>query len=348
MQLHLPASRYSGRESRMAFYRDLLDRLSQSPGIAEVGLATAMPNGPTGARFGFTVDDDPPPADPFEATVAEVRMVTEGFFQAMGIRVSGRGFTRMDDHAGEPVAVISRSLARRHLGGEDAVGHIINFSSHGPHRIVGVADDLRPAQLGAEQPVSVWLPLRQTNDLLDWHAGMHLFVRSTADLSGVAQSIREVVLGMDPEMPVFEVRPLTEDVSAQVAGPRFSAAALVLFSAIALGLASVGVFGVMSYSVSRRTHEIGVRVALGASGREVLRMVVGSSLAVVLGGLSVGLVLALAGSRVLASLLHGVAPNDPITLSGVAALLLGVAAVATWVPARRALAIEPVEALREE
>lgn len=349
LQVNLPESRYPGRVFRMAFYQSLLERLRQIPEIDDAGLATAMANGPTGANFSFTVAGAPPPTDPFEANSARVRMISEGYFQALGVPlVAGRPFSPNDVSGSTPVVVISETLARRYFPGTDPVGQTITFSSHGDHLVIGVSGDVRPAELGGEPEPSAYLALRQATDMLDWHAGMHVVVRSAGDLPILAAAIRNAVLALDPEMPVFNVRPMTDEIAEVVAGPRFSAVLLVLFASIALGLASVGVFGVLSYSVGQRTKEIGVRMAMGANQRQVLGLVLRSSVLVMTAGMLLGLAGALTLSHLLSTLLYGISATDPATLASVTIVLLGAGMAATYLPARRALQIEPVEALREE
>src|SRR6185436_10366363 len=200
---------------------------------------------------------------------------------------------------------------------------------------------------GPQSGPSAYLPLRQSHDVLEWLAGMTIVVRGE-DSRAIAAALRALVLSLDPEMPPYNVRTLDEEVATLTAGPRFSATALAMFAAVALVMAAVGVYGVMAYSAGLRTREIGVRVALGASRAQVLRLVIRDGVLVVAGGLVAGLIAAAWLARGLTGLLHEVTPADPVALISVAVLLTSVGLVAAYLPARRATRLSALDALRDE
>ena len=347
LQVNLPAARYPNPAARLAFHEQLLDRLKAMKGIESAGLITMMPNRQPSARFDFNAGGRREFFDPLTTPVAEVRTVSEGFIEAMGIPVlAGRTF-RVDDRAGaEPVMVISEALAHQHFPDGDAVGKIL-YSGTGDRRVIGVVSDVRPAAQDREPAPSAYLTMRQDADVFQWFGTVTLVVRGS-DLRTAAASLRTLVLSMDPEMPPFNVRTLSDEVAGLVAGPRFSATVLGLFAAIALALAAGGVYGVMAYAAAQRTREIGVRVALGATRTAVLRLMLRDGLVVVGSGLALGLPASLILSRALTGLLHDVAPADPVALVGVTAVLASIGVAAAYVPARRATRISALEALREE
>jgi putative ABC transport system permease protein len=347
LQINLPAARYPNPAARLAFHEQLLDRLKAMKGIESAGLITMMPNRQPSARFDFNAGGRREFFDPLTTPVAEVRTVSEGFIEAMGIPLlAGRSFQVDDRDGAEPVMVISEALARQHFPDGHAVGRIL-YSGTGDRRVIGVVGDVRPAAQDREPAPSAYLTMRQDADVFQWFGTVTLVVRGS-DLRNAAASLRTLVLSMDPEMPPFNVRTLSDEVAGLVAGPRFSATVLGLFAAIALALAAVGVYGVMAYAAAQRTREIGVRVALGATRAAVLRLMLRDGLIVVGAGLAVGLPASLILSRALTGLLHDVAPADPLALVGVTAVLASIGVAAAYVPARRATRISALEALREE
>ena len=274
-------------------------------------------------------------------------MVTEGFIEAMGLHVlAGRTFRSTDAAGAEDVVVISEQLARRQFPKSTPIGATL-YSRTGNRRVIGVVGDVRPAAPGADAKPAAYLPLRQNSEVLEWFGSPTLVVRGADPLRLVAP-LRSLVLSLDPDMPPFNIRGLDAEVSQLVAGPRFSAAALGAFALVALILASVGVYGVMAYSAGLRTREIGVRLALGASRAQVLRLMLKDGLLVVGAGLAVGLVAAIWLARTLTGLLHEVTPADPIALVSVAALLAAAGATAAFVPARRATRVSALDSLRSE
>jgi putative ABC transport system permease protein len=346
-RVSLPAARYPSAAARMAFHARLLDRLEHADRIAHVGLITTMPNRQPTGRFDYNPDGPRDFPDPMTMQIAEVRMASEGFFEAMGIPVlAGRTFRSEDTVGSEPVMIISQKLARLHFAGRDPIGKML-YSGTGNRRVVGVVGDVRPAEPGPDPAPSAYVPIRQDFSVLEWLSSVTVVLRG-GDPRALSTDVRSLVLSLDPEMPPSGVRTLEDEVSGLVAGPRFSATVLALFAAVALVMAAVGVYGVMAYSAGQRTREIGVRIALGATRGQVLRLMLTEGLVIVAAGLGAGLIFAVWLAKSLTGLLHEVAPADPVALASVAALLLVTGIAAAYVPARRATRVSVLTALRED
>jgi putative ABC transport system permease protein len=283
---------------------------------------------------------------------SEIRMfrhrVTPGFFATLGIPLlKGRDFTA-DDHAQAPgVVIISEALARRCWPGEDALGKRLREegASNPWVSVVGVAADVKyrglPNNPNADPDVYFPLLQRPNNNL-------SLAVRTAAEPANLTATIRQELQKLDPNLPVYNVMTMAQQVARQTTQARFSAWLLGIFGALALALAAVGIYGVMSYLVTQHTREIGIRMALGAQARDVLKLVVGQGLALTLIGVGVGLIGALALTRLMKTLLFGVSATDPLTFAVIALLLVGIALLACWIPARRATKVDPVIALQCE
>jgi putative ABC transport system permease protein len=347
-QVSLPAARYPSPAARMDFHERLLAHLRQQGGIARAGLITAMPNRQPTGRFAYDPADAAVSPDPSAMKLAEVRMATEGFFEAMGIPLlDGRGFEAGDVEGAEPVMVISEELARVHFPGGRAVGQML-YSGAGARRVIGVVGTVRPATSTALQyDPSAYLPLRQNLDVFRQFATMSIVVRGDHP-GALAATVRAAARSLDPQLALFNVRTLDSEVAGLVAGPRFSATLLGLFAVVALVMAIVGVYGVMAYSASRRTREIGIRVALGATQAQILRLVLRDGMVVVGAGLVSGLTASVWLSRALTGLLFDVTPADPVALGSVAMLLSAIGLAAIYLPARRAARTNTLTALREE
>ena len=291
---------------------------------------------------------EPPPA---ERLSGEYKAATPGYFAAMGIRLArGRLFTDHDVREAPRVVIVSETLARRYYPGEDPIGKRFAFGTSidddkedALWEIVGVVADVAHERLDREPRPAFYVPAWQH----PWPF-LSLAVRADGDLVALATAIRREAKAVDPDVPVHRVRTLRELVSATVAQRRFNALLLGGFAVIGLVLASVGIYGLLSLSVSQRTREIGIRVALGADRSLVLRMVVGQALGLTLAGVGTGLVSALLLGRTLQGLLFGIGAGDPATYSVVAVLLVLAALVSSLIPVRRALRVEPFAALRHE
>jgi putative ABC transport system permease protein len=274
-------------------------------------------------------------------------MVSEGFVEAMGLRLlAGRTFDAGDREGAEPVMMISEQLARQQFADRNPVGERF-YSRSGNRRIVGVVGDVRPAAPAASPKPAAYLPLRQNPDVLQWFATMNVVVRGP-DPRGLGQAVRPLVLSLDAEMPPFNVRGLDDEVSRLLAGPRFSAVLLTVFALVALAMASIGVYGVMAHSVAQRTHELGVRMALGAGRADVMGLVLRQSAALAAAGILAGLSAAAALTRYLEGMLFGLTAFDPGTLLAVSLTLALAVTLAAYVPARRATRVDPLIALRGE
>jgi putative ABC transport system permease protein len=287
------------------------------------------------------------PVPESEQPAAQIVTTTPDFFAAMGIPIlQGRSFTR-DDRWGAPqVAVISKEFARRFFPNEDPIGKYVElgWSSNGNRRggvIVGIAGNVKQTSLDREGPVVVYLPFAQAPQ---W--GLRVVLRTAVDPASVTNMARAAVRETDREMPVFALRTLKEHVEASVGAPRFYAVLITIFAGVALVLAAVGLYGVIAYAVGQRNHELGIRIALGATSDRIARMVVSQGIALALGGVALGVVGALTVARVLRTLLFGVSPTDPVAFSVAALLLVLVAGIASFLPARRAARADPLVTMR--
>jgi putative ABC transport system permease protein len=344
-RVNLPAARYRDAQRSAAFYTDALARIAQLPGVTDQAGISFLPLTGLGIGTSYWRADRPTPADGDAATTA-VRPVTPQWFRTMGVPLlAGRDISEQDRTDGPPVAVISESLARRDYPGENPLGRRLHVSIGRPggtvYEVIGVVGDIRMTSLESAVGPAVYVPHTQLAIGM-----MTLVVRTDLDPLSLVSAVSGAVHGLDPELPVAEVRTMAEVVDRTLARPRVVAVLLAVFAAIALVLAGVGVYGVMAYAVTERTHEIGVRMALGATPESVLRLVVGQALRLVVIGVVAGLASALALTRVLASLLFETDARDPWTLAITAVTLMAVALAAAAVPALRGTRITPVQALR--
>jgi predicted permease len=346
-QINLPANRYQDAVARVTLGETLLARLRSLSQVEKAAMTVALPNRQSGANFAFVAEGETFTFDPRTMQTAETRTVTDGFFETMGMPlVSGRAFTVADDARTEDVCIVSEGVVRKYLHGREPIGLRIVYAHGGGARIVGVVPDVRPATAGADPKVALYLPMRQQADMFDWQTSLHFVVRASHP-TALVPDIRKLAAALDPVMPVYNVRTLDAELGEIVAAPRFNALVLSLFAGVALALACVGTYGVFAYVVSQRTLEIGIRTALGATSGQVLWIVLRRGAVVLAAGAGAGLVASLAIGRVLASQLFELSPADPATLAGTAAILVGFGWVATWLPARRAVRIKPLDALRE-
>ena len=287
-----------------------------------------------------------PPARPGEGPSANHRVISPGYFKALGIPVvRGRVFNQHDTEKSPMVAVVDQAFVDRHFPNENPIGRGIGIGngSDGFYRIVGVVGDVHYSGLDTTPAPSMYVPYKQ-----DPYSGMWLVVRTIGDPAQYASLVRQSVREIDGSLPAYSIMPLEEIVSESIAQRRFPMLLLVLFALVALFLAAVGLYGVVAYAVSQRTQEIGVRMAVGASRGDVLRMVLVDGMKLALVGVALGLGAAIALAGYLASLLFSVTPFDPASYLVTAAILLAVAAFACYVPARRAMSVDPLVALRAE
>ena len=345
LRVDLPATRFRSDTQQVAFFDELLPRVAALPGVRAVGANTSLPFG-GGTTRSFQVEGlemtegQPEPWGDF-------RVVSPGYFAALRVPLlRGREFTPRDDAGAPRVAVVDEELARRYWPAADPIGKRVGFSQGDSTmwmQVVGVVGHVKQEGLDADPRVQLYLPYPQ-----EGVSTMELAVRTAGEPTALLGARRSAVRSVDAEIPISRVRTMEQRIEASVGQRRLSMLLLTVFSAIALALASIGIYGVMAYSVAQRSRELGVRIALGATRRGVLTMVLRQGMALVLGGVAVGLLAAWALSRLLASQLYGVPPTDAATFGTVALLLAGVAALATTLPAVRATRVDPVTALRQE
>jgi predicted permease len=349
LRVALPSQKYSRPEQTRAFYRDLLDRVRQLPGVDAAGAATGLPLGGTGWSGTTTVDTQA--VQPKDTTPeADQRPVTPGYFEAMAIPlVSGRYFDQRDIATAAPVAIVDETMARKYWPNEDPIGKRIKQGGRGssnPWRtIVGVVRHVRYRTLESPSRVEFYWPFEQTGFPL---GTMSLAIHTASDPRSLATVVQRQVLALDPDQPVYRIRTMPELVSESMARRRLSMVLLAIFAGVALALAAVGIYGIMSYTVAQRLHEVGIRMALGAQSVDVVRLVLGQSLWLTLSGILAGLVGSLLLTNFLTSLLFNVKATDPATFGLVALILTFVALLASFVPAYRATNVDPVNALRQE
>jgi putative ABC transport system permease protein len=329
---------------RSAFYREALGRVRSIPGVERAAMSSQIPLGGFNAPL-FVEFDRPDAGDPGARPVVHHFQVSPGYFETMGVRiVRGRAFADSDRAGAEQVAIVSDTAARMFWSGEDPLGQRLRFSPDTPWMtVIGVAGDVLNRRLTEEPQPILYRSLEQSSDL-----SLALLVRTRAAIPGLAESVAREVRAVDPDLPVYAPRTMSELIEAGVAQRRFLMRVLVAFGTLATALALLGIYGVMAYSVSRRTREIGIRMAIGARQADVLRMVMRGGMALTAGGVVVGIGASLGLSRVARSQLFGVQPSDPLTIASVLALMTAGAAMAAYLPARRAARVDPVAALRSQ
>ncbi len=348
LNLSLPRAKYSSPDRIKAFYRETLEQIRALPGIRSAGFANAVPLGGGGLRIygDFSIEGRTPPENLWTSKIA----ASPEYFHAIGIPlVKGRFFSETDDERGPAVGIISERLARQLWPSGDPLGKRITLGI-GPDswlEIVGVVGDVRQDDLRAEPAPGLYVPYLQVSQAFFIDAATFV-VRTVEEPRPLAAAIRKTIQSVDPSLPVFDIHTMEEWMSFKIAPPRFNTWLLGSFSAIALLLALVGVYGVVSYGVTQRTQEIGIRLALGAQGREVVKMVARQGMRAVLVGVLCGSIAAVALTRFLAAHLYSVTPTDPMTFTSVVLTFIGVSLAACLVPALRAARVDPVEALRWE
>jgi putative ABC transport system permease protein len=348
MMLPLDEASYPADSPQVkAFYQETLARIQTIPGVKAVATGSCLPL--TGASGGMLLNiEGRTPVANWSQPVVGVSDVSPDYFRAMGVQLrAGRGFTEQDNKSAPRVIVINETLARRYFSGEDPIGKRILYGGADnqlAHTIVGVASDVKRYGVEAEVPPEIYEPYSQAEFL----GFMRLAVRTAGDPLNLAAAVRRQIWAINADQPIINVMTMEQRLAESVAPRRFQMLLFGVFAAVALILATVGVYGIISHSVSRRTHEIGIRLALGAQASDVLRMVVWRGMILTLIGMAIGLAAALALTRVMKSLLFGVSATDPVTFAVIALLLVGVTLVACWIPARRATKIDPIIALRCE
>jgi predicted permease len=342
--LALPEARMEGSASRL--FLPLLQSLRRAPGVSSAALISMLPIQSAWTNGDYAVEGRPAPP-PGQEPHAELRVASPGVFQALGIPIlQGADFRETDGEKGREVVIVNEALARRQLRGESPLGHRLIFDKQ-PYAIVGMVGNVRQAGLDHEPLPEIYFPYR-TPEIGPLMSDASLVVRTTADPATLANTVRQAARSVDPGLPLYQVMTMDEVIAHSLADRRLNLWLLGLFAGMALVLSAAGLYGVISYLVAQRTREIGVRIALGAQTRDVIRLVMRQGAGLTGVGIAAGLLSALAFTRVLASLLYGVSAHDPLTFAGIAALLAAVALAATWIPARRAARVDPIQAIRSE
>jgi putative ABC transport system permease protein len=345
--ISLPQFQYSTPRQWAAFSEELLARIQSNPGLQASAVVVPRPIADQNVKLSFDIAGNPPSSAAASRTASYVS-ISPDYFRVMGIPLlAGRVFNQRDISSAPRVSIISEAMARLYFPNQNPLGKQITFgfpaNGEATREIVGIVGNVRDVALGKNPGAMMYVPYAQAPF---W--GANLVVKSTLSTSSVAAAIRQEVQRIDKDLPVTDVAKLPDLIDDSVAQPRFRTFLFSLFAGMALVLAATGIFGVIAYSVSRRTNEIGIRVALGASRNTILNMILNETLKLTLVGLAVGLPCALAASHLVGHMLFNVSANDPGTLAAVASSLAAVAALAGYIPARRATRVDPMVALRYE
>ena len=347
----------------LAFYEQLLERVRTLPGVKSATAATLLPLG-AGQGWGKFLSVEGQEADSMDKVpLVRFALVSPDYFGTLGVAMhQGRAFSTNDKGNSQPVAIINETLARRFFANENPIGktiwmgppeklvprELLTVVDRFPRRvIVGVVSDVKGGSLNQPTPSLVYAPLTQYRRE-GWSNNLMMAVQTTTTPEAMTAAIREQVRALDPDQPITSVRTMDEVLSRTLSEAKFSLLLFGLFAGIALLLAAIGIYGVMATAVTQRTHEIGLRMALGAQKRDVLKLVIRQGMIPVLLGVVIGLLAAVALTRLMSSLLFGVSATDPMTLAVITLLLASVALLACYLPARRATKVDPLVALRYE
>ena len=347
MRIQLPGTKYREGKQVAAFFQQLLQRIENTPGVRSVGAIASIFLTDTPNSTNFSIEGKPVPVGA-DAIEVPLDAVSPGYFRVMGIPLlSGREFDDRDVEGATPVVIINQTFANRFFSGEDPIGKRFVYGQPAPNNpwmtIVGIVGDMR--RTGFDRPVrpETFLPEAQAQD-----NALTIVARTEGDPASFATALRSEVWAIDRDQSVFSIKTMDATLSEMMSQRRFNMLLLGLFAAVALILAAVGIYGVISYSVTQRTHEIGIRMALGAGSSDVLKLVIGQGMLLVMIGVAAGLIFALLLTRLMSTLLYGVSATDPLTFAALSLTLTGVALVACFVPARRAMKVDPMIALRYE
>ena len=346
VRLSLPGSKYGQDAQRINFFRELIARVQRIPGVVAAGANAFVPFAGPGSATSFTIEGRPQSA-PGEEPVVDVRIVDRDYFRAMRIPLrAGRLFNEKEVTEASHVVIINEAFARQHFADVDPIGQrvtIVMSDNPVPSEIIGVVGDVKHAGLDVQPRAMSYWPHPELA-----FPFMTLVVRTTGDPLGAVGAIRSAVAALDKDQPIADVRTMNQWLTESTARARFSTVLLSVFAALALVLAAVGIYGVMAYSVAQRTHEIGIRIALGAQSGDILKLVVRQGMLLALAGVVAGIGIAFGVTRFLKTLLYEIPPTDAATFAGISSFLAAVALLACWIPARRATRVEPIVALRYE
>ena len=340
MEVQLPPKKYKEDNQQVAFFQQLIERVAALPGVQAVGAGNVIPLSDNDFVLAFEIDGRPP-LPPGASQSTNYYSVSADYFKAMGIPLlRGRLLTTSDTTQSRHVAVINETMAKKLFPDEDPIGKRMTFDRRDKnpdwYEIVGIVGDVKHYGLDQATTMQTYEPYTQQTSPY-----MTLVVRTAGDPAGLSGAIRSEVLNLDKEQPVTSIKTLDQLFTTSFAQQQFSMLLLGVFAAVALVLAAVGIYGVLSYAVTQRTHEIGIRMALGAARGDVLRLVVGKGMLLTVIGVLGGLVAAYGLTRLMASLLFGVTATDAATFLSVASVLIVVALLACYIPARRATKVDP-------
>ncbi|HKY04164.1 MAG TPA: FtsX-like permease family protein, partial [Blastocatellia bacterium] len=347
MEIALRGSKYPQSDNVSSFYGQLVERVEALPGVRAVAVSNSLPPDQLAFSSDFTIEGRPVDTDQ-SAMVADFPIVSTGYFQALGLPLRrGRYFSESDSRDAPRVVLINEAMQRRFFSGEEPVGRRVNIGSQRDPawaEIVGVVGDVKYTGLGSETQPAIYQPSVQNPS---W--AVFLIVKTeSGDPLSLATAVRNEVRALDHELPVRHVRTMEQLLAASLVQPRFRTTLITVFALLALILASIGIYGVISYTVTQRTREIGIRMAMGARPKDVMRLLLKQAMLLTSAGVGVGLVAALALTRLMESLLFRVTATDPVTFILIALALAGVALAACYLPARRATRVDPMVALRYE
>ncbi len=344
VNLSLPKPRYPEDRQQGAFFQEALERLQSQPGIQSAGVTTGLPLTLSLSGSDFRIEGHPEP-EAGKEMIIETRSVSPGYFGTLGISlIKGRDFSNRDKSDAPAVAIINDALARIYFHGEDPIGKRITFDDGGSWMsIVGIIGDVKQLGLDSSAKPEVYFPYLQVTA-----PDMSLVIRTSSNPLSLAAAVKSQIQMIDRDLPIDNAKTMQQLLAESSSGRRFNMLLLTVFAVVALVLAIVGIYGVLSYAVSQRTHEIGIRVAVGAQPRDVFRMVIGQGMMLAIIGIAFGLVGAFGLTRLMTTMLFGVEPTDPATFVSIAALLSGVALVACYIPGRKAMKVDPLVALRYE
>jgi putative ABC transport system permease protein len=349
--LPVSTTTYASPEQRFQFFDRIVDRAKTLPGVRSAGAASFLPVSGGGGMLHFNIEGRPPKT-PHDYLAAGYRAITPQYMETLGVPLlQGRNITAADNEKSPSVVVINATMARTYFPGENPLGKRLQLGAT-PEKdvpymeVIGVVGDVLQG-LDTDPKAEMYLPYRQADELLPV-LQLSIVLRTAADPRLQAAALRSALAEIDPNEPLVKVRTMEENMAATVTQPRFRTWLIGIFAGLALVLAAVGLYGVLSYSVTQRTNEIGIRVTLGAQRDGIFRIIVGEGLRLALVGVGIGTIAALLFSRVLRTFLYGISAFDPITFVITAALLTLVAVAASFFPARRATGVDPLIALRHE